>query len=71
MLTNHPGYDPLLNLKEAASYLGTSAVTLYRMASKREIAVVRNEKKSGSTMRFRLSALNSWAKAHESRPSKN
>ena len=64
-MNQHRDYDPLLQLKEAAEYLGLSADKLSVMARERKIAVVRSTQKRGSPLRFRLSALNAWIKAHE------
>lgn len=63
----HPNHDPLYSLKQASEYLGISADRLAKMANLREIAAVRSVKKQGSPIRFRLSALNTWVRAHETR----
>mgnify|MGYP003375289496 FL=1 len=64
-MNQHRDYDPLLQLKEAAEYLGLSTDKLGVMARERQIAVVRSSQRKGSPLKFRLSALNAWIKAHE------
>lgn len=64
----HPSYDPILDLVEAAQYLKIHPETLKRKARERDIASVRNAQKGGSKVRFRLSALNAWVRAHEIKP---
>ncbi|MBT9586055.1 helix-turn-helix domain-containing protein [bacterium] len=65
---DHRDYDPLFGLREAANYLGVSTDKLSLMARTRQIAVVRSSQKQGSPLKFRLSALNAWVKAHEIKP---
>ena len=62
----HPAYDPILGTADAAQYLGVHPETLKKWARLRQIASVRNSANPrGSEVRFRLSALNAWVKAHE------
>ena len=61
--TSHPNYDPLLDLRESAVYLSVSEDTMGDLARTRAIAVVRST--ANGKMRFRLSELNRWIKAHE------
>lgn len=65
---NHPAFDPLLSVAEAASYLGLHPETLKKMVRTRQIACVRQTRKKGSNIRFRLSTLNFWIKKHEVAP---
>ena len=67
-------FDPLLDAQEGADYLKMGTETLLEKARLREIACVRDSRKRGSPVKFRLSALNQWIRAHEisqSRLSKN
>lgn len=64
-LESHPGYDPLVSLTQAASYLEMSPDKLSLLARTRQIASVRTSQKRGSPVRFRLSVLNAWVKSHE------
>lgn len=65
----HPAYDPLFGIADAAQYLGVHTETLKKWARLRQIASVRSSvNHRGSEVRFRLSALNSWVKAHEIKP---
>lgn len=66
--TNNPGFDPLMSLAESAAYLGVATKTLAKMAREREIGCVRRNVKPGSPVRFRLSDLNKWVRAHETTP---
>lgn len=66
--SEHSSFDPLLGLEEASNYLGLPRKRLLEMSRTREIASVRRVQKSGSPVRFRLSALNSWVRAHEIKP---
>lgn len=68
IVSEHSSYDPLLGLEDAANYLGLPRKRLLEMSRTREIASVRRIQKSGSPVRFRLSALNAWIKAHEIKP---
>lgn len=65
LLKEHAAFDPLLRAKDAADYLGVSVKTLRAMANQRQIASVRPAKSSGCPMRFKLSALNAWARRCE------
>ena len=66
-IVQHPNHDPLYSLKQASEYTGISMAHLARLANSREIPVFRAFKKQGSPIRFRLSALNAYIRAHESR----
>jgi excisionase family DNA binding protein len=57
-----PAFDPLLDLKEAAEYVGRHPSTLRRAIRTREIACVRGDSRY-SHIRFRLSDLNAWVKS--------
>jgi excisionase family DNA binding protein len=56
-----PTFDPLLDLKEAADYIGRHPSTLRRAVKAREIACVRGSSRY-SHIRIRLSDLNAWVK---------
>ena len=64
-LSEHAAYDPLLDSKDSAAYVRMSVDTLLDKARRREIASVRDSSKKGSPVKFRLSALNKWIRAHE------
>jgi excisionase family DNA binding protein len=50
------GFEPLLNLKEAAAILGMHWKTLERMARNRKVPAL----KVGKRWKFRLTLLNTW-----------
>jgi excisionase family DNA binding protein len=50
------GFEPLLNLKEAAAILGMHWKTLERLARERKVPAL----KVGKRWKFRLSSLNAW-----------
>ncbi|MGD0445511.1 MAG: helix-turn-helix domain-containing protein [Edaphobacter sp.] len=50
------GFEPLLNLEEAASVLGMHWKTLERMARDRKVPAF----KVGKRWKFRLTSLNAW-----------
>ncbi len=64
-ISQNPAFDPLLCVAEAATYLSIHPETLKKLVRLREITCVRNSRKKGSNIRFRLSALNSWIAGHE------
>ena len=50
------GFEPLLNLEEAASVLGMHWKTLERLARERKVPAL----KVGKRWKFRLTSLNTW-----------
>jgi excisionase family DNA binding protein len=50
------GFEPLLNLEEAASVLGMHWKTLERLARERKVPAL----KVGKRWKFRLTSLNKW-----------
>lgn len=60
------GMDPIVNLAEAAEYVGCHDRTLRRAVDRRELACI----KKGGLFRFRISHLDAWLKKSEKRPSK-
>lgn len=62
------GMDPVVNICEAADYVGSHTQTLRRAVQARELCCIRRGK--GGLLRFRISHLDTWLKKGEQKPSR-
>jgi len=67
MSTSESLQHRLLNIKEAAAYMGLSVHTLYTMVSQRRIPFI----KVGRLVKFDVGLLDAWIKQHTVMPTPN
>lgn len=67
-ISDHPAWDPILNLKQGAAYINRSTDFLGELVRNRVIKCVRSSQAKGSPIGIRLSTLNAWIEKNTVQP---